>query len=430
MLKEILNFVLKRNMAKEKKYKTTDLTDFIKYNKGRMSVSERNSFEKNLQKDPFAEEASEGFKSVIAEEAEKDIKTLNKKLSKRTQRTKFPVYLRIAASVAVLLTLSILVVFNSKRKESVNLARAEREDKAFEIKSQAPILSVEKAAKPDLKKENIIAEGIKPVSAVAGNKEKEAVRAEEIPLASPPERAEIISESIVKAEEKNAADITNVQYAMDKKSIAAPLAAKAGSVSTIYGTTKGKVISADDNMPIAGVIINVKGTTQGTITDLNGDFSINLPNQDKNTLVASFIGMKPAEFKANENDQKIVMESDQTTLDEVVVVAYGIRKSDNSEAEIPGYKPPEPVLGKSAFDKYIDKNIRRPDTLTGKRVVVVLNILVRQNGKVDSIAIVRSPGKQFSNEAIRLLQEGPAWKPAEDEGKPIEEKVRVRIVFK
>lgn len=422
MLKEILNFVLKRNMAKEKKYKTTDHTDFINYNKGRMSGSERNSFERKLQKDPFAAEASEGFKLISADDAEKDIKALQKKLSKRTQRTKFPVYLRIAASVAVLLTLSVLVVFNSKRKDSVNLAQAEKEDRTLEIKSQAPIISVENVAKTDGKKVNAIAEAITPASLESGNREKKEIIAEGIPLVSPPERAETISESI--------ADDTNVQYAMDKKSIAAPSAAKARSASYDNTITRGKVISADDNMPLPGVNINVKGTTQGTITDSNGDFSIKLPDPDKNTLVASFIGMKPAEFKANENDQKIVMESDQTALDEVVVVGYGVSKYDNSAAESPGYKPPEPVSGKSAFDKYIDKNIRRPNTLTGKRVVVVLNLLIKQNGDIDSIAVVRSPGKQFTDEAIRLINEGPSWKPAEDEGKPIEDKVKLRIVFK
>jgi len=43
---------------------------------------------------------------------------------------------------------------------------------------------------------------------------------------------------------------------------------------------------------------------------------------------------------------------------------------------------------------------------------------------------VRSPGRIFSEEAIRLLKEGPEWKPAISNGKTTEDKIRIRIVFK
>ena len=85
----------------------------------------------------------------------------------------------------------------------------------------------------------------------------------------------------------------------------------------------------------------------------------------------------------------------------------------------------------SGFNKYIEDNLRRPDTETdGQRVVVVLNFRVDMNGKIDSIKVIKSPGKIFSDEAVRLIKEGPAWKPAEENGKIIDDEVRIRIVFK
>jgi TonB family protein len=115
-----------------------------------------------------------------------------------------------------------------------------------------------------------------------------------------------------------------------------------------------------------------------------------------------------------------------------VVVGYGARGAGREDEEAANeYNPPHPANGKADFDRYIRDNIRRPDTTTaGQRVVVVLNFRVDTEGKIDSIRIIRSPGKSFSDEAIRLIREGPEWKPAEENGKAINDEVRIRIVFK
>ncbi len=93
-------------------------------------------------------------------------------------------------------------------------------------------------------------------------------------------------------------------------------------------TVKGKV--TDDKMgPIPGVSIVVKGTTKGTITDIDGKYTIELTNNE-NILVASFIGYKRTEVDATgKSNLNIVLEEDVTDIDEVVVVGYGtMKKSD------------------------------------------------------------------------------------------------------
>jgi len=80
------------------------------------------------------------------------------------------------------------------------------------------------------------------------------------------------------------------------------------------------------NEPLIGVTVMEKGTTNGTITDINGAFSFSVAD-DNSTIVFSFIGMKSQEVKVGATSTfNIVLESDISDLDEVVVVGYGVQK--------------------------------------------------------------------------------------------------------
>lgn len=77
--------------------------------------------------------------------------------------------------------------------------------------------------------------------------------------------------------------------------------------------------------PIIGASVLVKGTTNGTITDFDGNFTLN--NASKGILVVSYIGYKTQEVPVNEkNLMKIILKEDTEVLDEVVVVGYGTQK--------------------------------------------------------------------------------------------------------
>ena len=78
---------------------------------------------------------------------------------------------------------------------------------------------------------------------------------------------------------------------------------------------KGKVIDADNSEPMIGVSILVKGSTIGTVTDLDGSFEMSVP--DKATLQLSYMGYKTIEIRAVDN-MNIIMESDALQLQEVV----------------------------------------------------------------------------------------------------------------
>lgn len=88
----------------------------------------------------------------------------------------------------------------------------------------------------------------------------------------------------------------------------------------------GVVINEDDGEPVIGASIVVKGTTVGTITDLDGKFEL---EADKNAkLVVSYVGLTTKEMTAQSN-MRVVLSSDSQAIDEVVVVAYGTAKKSS-----------------------------------------------------------------------------------------------------
>ena len=87
------------------------------------------------------------------------------------------------------------------------------------------------------------------------------------------------------------------------------------------------VVVDDNGEPITGATVTVKGNNSiGTITNIDGDFALTVPNA-KSNLVVSFIGMMPQEVKISGNNRlKVVLLDDAQQLDEVVVVGYGQQK--------------------------------------------------------------------------------------------------------
>lgn len=99
-----------------------------------------------------------------------------------------------------------------------------------------------------------------------------------------------------------------------------------GHVFAQERTLSGTVTSKDDGLPIPGVNVLVKGTSIGTATDQNGKFSLSISDVNA-TLVFSFIGFVTQEISAGtQTSFDIGLESDVSTLSEVVVVGYGEQK--------------------------------------------------------------------------------------------------------
>ena len=87
----------------------------------------------------------------------------------------------------------------------------------------------------------------------------------------------------------------------------------------------GVVISEEDNLPIVGASVLIKGTNTGTVTDIDGKFTLgNIPANAKKVII-SFIGMQSRELDIKP-ELNVILKSDTEVLDEVVVTGYGVTK--------------------------------------------------------------------------------------------------------
>jgi len=91
-------------------------------------------------------------------------------------------------------------------------------------------------------------------------------------------------------------------------------------------TVTGTVLSGEDNSPLIGVTVLVKGTSQGTVTDMDGKYSISVAGDDA-VLVFSYVGFKTQEVTVGSQSKiDVTLSTDQEMLDEVVVTAVGISR--------------------------------------------------------------------------------------------------------
>src|SRR5690554_5094527 len=101
------------------------------------------------------------------------------------------------------------------------------------------------------------------------------------------------------------------------------------AVIPLYGqvgsTVTGKVTD-DDGMPIPGVTVVIKGSTVGTVTDIEGRYSL-LISEGAGVLVFSFVGMSSEEVPiGNQNQINVTLSEDASDLDEVIVIGYGTQR--------------------------------------------------------------------------------------------------------
>lgn len=91
---------------------------------------------------------------------------------------------------------------------------------------------------------------------------------------------------------------------------------------------KGKVVAREGNEPLIGVSVLQEGSTNGVVTDFDGNYTLEIKGTVKVTLVFSYIGMRTQKYEvsAKTGTLNVVLESDTELIDEVVVVAYGTRK--------------------------------------------------------------------------------------------------------
>ena len=125
-----------------------------------------------------------------------------------------------------------------------------------------------------------------------------------------------------------------------------------------YGSTvSGKIVDAEDGSPIIGASIIIKGTQLGTVSDIDGYYSITLP-QDHRQLSFAYIGYQTQTRTATPGSTlNIRMKEDEQRLDEVTVVGYGTsKKGRKSKGEVLKAKESIPMMADLAVEEEMDES--------------------------------------------------------------------------
>ena len=140
----------------------------------------------------------------------------------------------------------------------------------------------------------------------------------------------------------------------------------------------GKVTASTDGLPLIGTSVVVKGTTLGTLTDIDGNYSISVP-AGANTLVFSYVGMKTVEVEiAGRTTIDMIMDPDVLGIEEVVVVAYGIQKKEAKTGSVA-------VVNNADLQDI-------PETSVDKMLA----------GKVAGVVVSATTGQPGSNSEVRI----------------------------
>jgi TonB-dependent starch-binding outer membrane protein SusC len=145
-------------------------------------------------------------------------------------------------------------------------------------------------------------------------------------------------------------------------------------------SVSGRVTSSEDGGSIPGVSVVVQGTTLGTVTDMDGNFSLQVP-QEARALMLSFIGFRTQEVLIEGRSKiDVVLQVDVFSVEEVVVVGYGVQQKRDVTGSISTVKGDDiKLIPVQSFDQ----------ALQGKAAGVMITM---PNGVLNNPPVIRIRG--------------------------------------
>lgn len=425
------------------------LEDFHRYLNNRMTDAERNAFERKLQKYPFEAEALEGFRQISTTDLNKDLQELSRKIPTKKNRSNIR-YWAVAASFLVLISIGVLLfritespmapqVAESKGSLKEELKTTLPEPLKPEQKAIETIENKSSAKKNTLQQLSSKAQADQVIS-ISEKAEESPEQAEVARNANPVPTSEmIVVEETMAPSSKNEISVqepTSIQQSVNavaaKLKQAPPMVEsarnkkKTGTKKTIW--IKGRVVSDDDQQPLPGVSIVEKGTSNGTVSDQKGNFSLHLTNSNDSILMANFVGMEEKEIHLK-GDSNVVFSlvPSPLALDETVVVAYGV---NHETQDMESIKPACPQIGMSNFRKYLNDKAVLPEDYKDSKVVVRIKLKIGAQGNILSVENMNHADAPVYENAREMLINGSVWNPKTVNGNPVESEITLRIVFR
>lgn len=228
--------------------------------------------------------------------------------------------------------------------------------------------------------------------------------------------------------------VTGLLIVAGNARVIADTASHSGSIAVEkqQAMIQGKVVD-ENEQPLPGVTVVVKGTSVGTMTDRNGNFV--LKGYETAELIFSYVGRKTQQITCTSGSEirRIVMPADQWVMDGIVVVGYSCdRNPSEEEKEI--FVPVEemPVFAKGRFQDYLARSVKYPAKALEKGVEgrVDVSFVVSKTGKVTQVKVVQSVDESLDREAVRVISAMPDWIPGKQRGVAVDVSCTLPVEFK
>ena len=218
---------------------------------------------------------------------------------------------------------------------------------------------------------------------------------------------------------------------------------------------KGQVMDYSSKKPVPGASVLVRGTTTGTLVDKDGKFQ--LPVKDGDVLIVSYIGLQTQSLVVKGNANLVVwMKEDVQSMEEMVVTGMaqdgvGAKSVDPNKkvvavVDVPNDKPviqdgevftvveemPQFPGGMGEAMRFLAKNIKYPVESQKAKIEgrVIVQFVVKENGKVADIKVMRGVSPELDAEAMRVVGLMPDWIPGKQRGKAVAVKYTMPIMFR
>ncbi|MCD8079706.1 MAG: TonB-dependent receptor [Bacteroides sp.] len=201
---------------------------------------------------------------------------------------------------------------------------------------------------------------------------------------------------------------THVKYNIEGSYIlltTAPQVEEKSSATQARKPLTGKVID-ENGEELIGANVTLKGTANGTITDINGNFSLTGDFDEKSVLVVTYIGMKAQEVRVGQQSHVVItLRTDYKTLDEVVVVGYGTQRKENLTGSVSTVNVKDQLTGRSIPDIARGLQGSAPGlTIRTNTGAIGTDASIRVRGIIGSVNGSSSPLVLVDNAEVSSLQ--------------------------
>jgi len=196
-----------------------------------------------------------------------------------------------------------------------------------------------------------------------------------------------------------------------------------GFHATAFSQTKGFLITGKINdaegTNAVGATIVVKGTTIGTVTDVDGLFSIEVPTEKATLLIRHFSTSQVWEDSFEAGKEYIV----RLAPDSVPSLSQVFDRVEEN---------PRPPAGDDGWNVYLAKNMRYSlkDREQGVEGTVIVGFHINSDGSIQNVEILRGIGGDSDQEAVRVIAAGPKWQPGKIGGEAVNTRMSTSVQFK